>query len=134
MGPQDSDFDWITAREECSLFSEFTMLENNAKESTKIRNGLSGGRPEFVFSNRLINHSFSVIRPRRYETEEQTVVFHLENDHILVQSNNTEPQAGEPLKLTLTLNDDGECRYRVNGKGEFRRWHVLMRSLEHIFF
>ena len=36
--------------------------------------------------------------------------------------------------LTLTLNDDGERRYRIDGKGEFVRWQVLRRLLEPLLF
>ena len=36
--------------------------------------------------------------------------------------------------ITLTLNDDGDCRYRIDGKGEYLCWQVLCRMLEPLFF
>ena len=36
--------------------------------------------------------------------------------------------------LTLTLNDEGECRFIIDGEGEFLRWQVARRALCRLFF
>ena len=59
-----------------------------------------------------------------------SVSFALRNDHILV----TDEWSETKLTLTLTLSDDGECRFLVNGEGECLRWQVVRRALCPIFF
>ena len=36
--------------------------------------------------------------------------------------------------LSLTLNEEAECRYRINGKGEHLRWQVMKHALKKLLF
>ena len=38
--------------------------------------------------------------------------------------------------LTLILNDDGKCRFKIDGEGgkEFLVWQVMRRALDGLFF
>ena len=56
------------------------------------------------------------------------VKFSLRNNHI-----NVVPVNSNPFNLKITLNVDGDCRYKVNDKGEFQQWQVLRLALECIF-
>ena len=38
------------------------------------------------------------------------------------------------FEITLTLNDNGQCRYRMDGEGEHLRWQIVRRALEPLFF
>ena len=54
--------------------------------------------------------------------------FRLEVGRIMVYD------ADVPYAITLTLNDEGECRFLIDGKGCYLRWQVLMRFLEPLFY
>ena len=41
---------------------------------------------------------------------------------------------GIMFAVTPTLNNDGECRYRINGEGEYLRWQVAQKALEKFLF
>ena len=46
-----------------------------------------------------------------------------------------EVDAATRFTVSLTLNDDGECRYRIgDGPQEYLRWQVIRRVLQPIFF
>ena len=67
---------------------------------------------------------FVVFRPADV-SRRASVTFKLEKDCILVGSN---PSSLVSFKVTLTLNDDGECRYKIDHKGEYKCWQVLRRA------
>ena len=41
---------------------------------------------------------------------------------------------GSIFRVSLTLNDRGECRYQINQQGEYLRWHVTRKALHALFF
>ena len=128
---QDSDFNWVRARQECSLAFEFNLLRRGVEASTKERISLLPSECATGFSlQKQDPYTFGVTRgPVGALAGRSTVVtFILENDHITIDGGK------QPLKITLTLNDEGECRYRINGDGEFKRWQVIRRALEPLFF
>ena len=133
MSPGEQDFNWVKARHECSFSVEFSRLHLSAKENVEERN--KNLPPEsavdFSFHNDSENH-FEVHRTpalglvgKRYE-----VIFLRRNDHILIRNS----FLNKNHTLTLTLNNDGECRFKVDGEGEYKRWQVLRMALEPIFF
>ena len=60
------------------------------------------------------------------------VSFSLRDDHILVIDEWTE--STRQIVLTVTLNRDGECRFVIDGEGEYLRWQVARRALCPMFF
>ena len=128
--PKDPDFDWVTARHECSLVFEFECLKQDIQRSKETREQqipANGSTRRFVNSKDdmiLIEREDRGIMPR------SSVKFCLEKDCIHVRP----LPLGDPLSLTLTLNDAGKCRFRINGKGEYRRWQILRRALENLLF
>ena len=61
-----------------------------------------------------------------------SVTFSLRNDHILIVDGWSEPE--KRLVLTLTLSDEGECRFLIDGEGDRLRWQVVRRALCPILF
>ncbi len=57
---------------------------------------------------------------------------HAQRDIIVVTKNAS--NLADKFHLTLTFTDKGECRLKVDGKGEYLRWQVSRKSLEEIFF
>ena len=128
----DPEFDWVTARHQCSLRFEFEKLKRDLERSTKTRQELApANRPADVGYTEdgdlctLLRGPLPHAIGKTFE-----VTFAFKGDHILVKSN----FGKEPSKLTITLNDDGKCRFRINGNGEYQRWQVIRRFLEALFF
>lgn len=124
-----SDFDWVTVRAGCSALNMFELLKAEATknvEAIKAVTKLNGQEmPLKMFNN---GSMFGVIRPYR-RFEETGVRFALYQDEIRVESQGLKVS----FTATLTLNDDGECRFLVDGQ-TLDRWQVLRRALEPLFF
>lgn len=132
MSLSNSNFDWVTARHECSLRIEFAKLKRNLERNTKTRQELAPkDRPADV-AYKEDGDTCTVLRGPLPGAIGRTwdVTFILKDDHIAVTGN----MVAKPLTLNLTFNDDGECRFTINGEGEYKRWQVLRRCLEPIFF
>ena len=57
------------------------------------------------------------------------VTFRLRNDHISVTR-----ISNDPLILKIGLNDQGDCRYTINDKGQYQPWQILRLALKQILF
>ena len=130
--PENDDFNWVKARHECSLCSEFERLWCNVESSTKER---SAAIPKDSPTRISCHSANGILQVSRHPTgdavgKSHCVLFRLEEDHISV----TGATHQNPLRLTLTLNGEGECRFKINGKGEYRRWQVTRKALESLFF
>ena len=130
-----SNYDWVTARERCSLEQEFGLLckliEHNCE--TKKAHLTSHHIVTFGFVE-LGAHEFSVCREPKAGAVGKTykVTFSLRVDHIQIISQWDEENSD--IELTLVLNDDGECRFVIDGSGEYLRWQVARRALNSLFF
>ena len=120
------------ANRECALEDEYNHLRVQAKKAAAERNQEFTyvqnitGYPLFEVRN-WDSNTFAVTRARP-ERAEASFFFDRENNRIVVQDENP-----EPLYLTVTLNDEGRCRFKINGKGEFLRWQVFRKTLEKLF-
>jgi hypothetical protein len=118
-------FKWVTAREECSLKKVFEQLRLEVKDDVGTRNAQVNLPEKFTFSE--TGGKLSVYR--EHDKESPSVVFVLSKDCIQIETGNGD----QPLKVTLTLNDEGECKPMLNGQiCEF--WQVRQRALEKLFF
>ena len=133
MSPQDDDFNWVKAFAECSLNKEFQELKRVASYHVRERKKhLSPESPTRFHFHEFENDRgyFEIDRSAKGGRTKTEVLFSLRENHILVEKNADETE----YILTLTLNDEGECRYQIDGKGEFKRWQVLRRALQYLFF
>ena len=116
--PKDHDFDWVSATKECSVAYHFAKLEATAKYAGDTKIEQEGKQ-------------FLVCQDDGYSGSGKAVRFFLKDDHILAE----ETREGTQCKITLTLNEDGECRYQIDGKGkEYLRWQVLRKTLKDLLF
>lgn len=124
--PKPPNFDWITARQGCSPSSVFEALLAGVRDNvSKYREFHPASGVELASRG---SNAFSVIVPHHYGT--RSVRFHL--DHIGVIKIEG---PGVSLTAVVTLNDDAECRLKVNGQEqELEEWQVLRRALESVFF
>lgn len=122
------DFNWVEERGKCSIAMEFEELKRQARKDANFRDKQLG---EWAGID-LLNSSTDSFSVRRQEggKKEQFVMFSLEPGCILI----TDKAANRDLKLTVHLDDLGECRFQIDGLGEFKRWQVLCRALERLFF
>jgi hypothetical protein len=123
--PKSDDFDWVTARSQCSAATVFERLRVRTIADANLRNKLreSDG---VVAPIKLApeSHSFSVMRgPIR------VVRFVLQDEAIHV----SDEKLQTTMVATLTLNNEGECRLRV-GEEELQLWQFCKRALEGLFF
>ena len=127
VNPKDADFNWVKARRECSLFAEFVVLRNMVEKSVKERkcDFSQESRVEFEF-RRDGKYEFSAIRSA-YRPDAVTFSITEKEPYILVQDSK------KTFRLTVTLNDDGECRFKIDGEGEYLRWQVARKALEDLF-
>ena len=132
---QEHDFDWVTARHHCSVPNEFARLRSFVENNCATRRECLGvgASVQFSFENGD-RDIFSVTRtqPEGRYGEAHRVKFLLRHDHIAVVD--TWRDQTQQMTLTLTLNDDGECRFLIDGEGEYLRWQVARRALCPLFF
>ena len=132
--PATHDFDWVTARIECSLPNEFECLRVLVKTNCLKRRSFleDDGAANLVFSGENGEDEFSVTRQPAANTYGSThkVQFFLRQDHILIDDR----WGDQCMTLTLTLNDEGQCRFVIDGKGEHLRWQVARKALHGLFF
>jgi hypothetical protein len=121
------DWDWVTARYNCSARQFFERLNMGAQVNISKRMELYP--PETArtsFRHTAHGQSFSVFSDG-WNTP--AVRFNLDGQRIIIESN-----AGDlHLEGVVSLGDDGRCRLKI-GNEELDEWQVLKRSLEHLFF
>lgn len=122
-----SDFDWVTARGQCSALNVFELLKSDAQRNVAAMEAIAKARGTSSGLQFHTNDGSFVITRRQFT--EVGVKFILSVDQIEIES------VGVDVRFTagLTLNDDGECRLLVNNE-QLDRWQVLRRSLEPLFF
>ena len=131
--PAEHDFDWVTARDRCSLRIEFHHLKRLVSESrhTRRRCAPEPHPYEYEFCEDG-GDSFSIRRTEKSSGDQRVVEFARRNGCIDVGGSDTDTPWR--MKLTLTLNDAGACRFRIDGRGEYLRWQVARRALGNLFF
>jgi hypothetical protein len=120
------NFDWVSARAECSLKRMFAQLSLDVQSDVLIREEFSkknlDGRT-FVFQDAargfLVN--------RRFQHQDTYITFLLNGDSIEISGD------GVNFKATLTLNGEGACRFSVAGQ-ELESWQFRRMALEALFF
>lgn len=125
------NFDWVTAHSKCSVGQIFEALRAQVRADIETREALrpkSEGHGHYVFKFSSSNErSFSaILEGHRLRS---IVTFSLEQQRIMVRNQNDT----EIVSATTTLNDEGECRLRINGQ-ERELWQVRKMALEGLLF
>jgi len=122
------DFDWVKARAACSIAVVFKELQMGVKADVEIANALPGREGQFKVADGGDSDHFAVVRDQpRGNTD--SVEFVRSGGRITAAHSRTKAK----VEATLTLNDDGECRLKVNGK-EVGQWQFRRKALEDLFF
>jgi hypothetical protein len=122
-----SKFDWVTERSSCSLPNVFKKLRLQAEEDVKARNALRPNNSPYKFSVSDTGSDFTVLLEAK--DVRKSVIFSLAERAILVRTDKGNPM----FEVTLTFNDDGECKLKVNDQ-ELDFWQVRRMALEDLMF
>ena len=131
MSPKDHEFNWVKARSECVLPLEFERLKDSVKNSIQEIQ-----EPRNFDICEISTRELWVYRTPNRDDSKDGVLFVLRmdepkrEDHISVINYLRDTS----FEITLTLNDNGQCRYRMDGEGEHLRWQIVRRALEPFFF
>jgi|SRR5688500_5467551 hypothetical protein len=122
-----ADFDWVAARNNCSLSVVFKQLEIEAEKNVNQRNALGNKKLEKDRFQFIPKENYFVIM--RGGSSSRSVAFSLKLDHIYVEPSSS---GGQSIRATLTLNNLAECKLKVNNQ-ELERWQLLRMALEDLF-
>jgi hypothetical protein len=123
-----SEFDWVTARSECSLVTIFERLKLQLQDDVDKRMALRGEAPfNYAFKLVIDGKGAAVVLegPGLYDS----TLFRLTNKAIEIMDKDGKVK----FAATPTLNDDGECRLSINGQ-ELDLWQFRKKALETLFF
>jgi hypothetical protein len=125
MESQPQNFDWVTARAECSINVVFRTICLGIESDVATRNASIGTGTPFV---------------TKYEGDDLVVFRNVQRSPFLVfrqTENGIEALDGHTkavrLAAFITLCDDGQCRLMVGG-AERVFWQFRRRALEELFF
>jgi hypothetical protein len=133
MNQEVKNLDWVDAREKCSPANMFAQLHLEVERDVETRNGqLPEDSPyRFVITNRISN-SFCVTREiplQPHANSSVTITF--DGQRISAKNNETRSLI---FKATLSLGDDGMCRFKLEN-GELKEsWQLRRMALEDLLF
>ena len=125
-----SAFNWVGARFECSPAKVFEQMRLEVEHDIDARNAQLGTDAEYNFGMVVAGDKFVVVvKARTGSVSHRSVTFSRQEAGISVQDNNNKLK----VAATLTLNDRGECRLKVdNQEREF--WQFRRMALEGLLF
>jgi hypothetical protein len=122
-----SKFDWVTKRSSCSLPKIFKTLLLQVEEDVKTRNALRPNNSPYEFSVAEKGADFTVLL--KTKDAHRSITFTLAEHAILVRDDKGDLM----FEVTLTFNDEGECKLNVN-KEDLEVWQVRRMALEDLMF
>jgi len=123
-----SEFNWVPERAKCSIGLLFEQLKAQVEKDIDARQALSKG-PPYYYGFKFKTENDTIIALIEGNRLHESVTFRLSSNAIEVM--------GRDGKLlfsgTATLNNDGDCRLRVDGD-ELELWQFRKKALEDLFF
>ena len=125
-----SDFEWVHARAACSPSKVFEQLRLQIAQDVKLRNKLCESQGyKFGISEESAAFSVFLDSVNHRETPHRVIRFCLDDQRIIARYGDET----HIFTATLTLNEDGECRLRINDKN-YDLWQARQMALEKLFF
>ncbi len=122
MGTAPEQFDWVKARAACSALHVFNELRLGVEEDVRRMNITS---VSFAVRANTIGDYFVVFRT---DNAGLRVEFNCEMKHFTVA------RGDKNFVVTLTLNNEGRCKIRVDDGDEMELWQLRRMMLEDLFF
>lgn len=124
---EKAKFDWVAARDACSLPRVFKTLLAEVEGDVKERNSQRPENATYEFSLVEEGSTFAVVL--QAESFRRSVVFVYEDHAISVR----DASGNQMFEVTLNFSDDGKCRLKA--KEEYREsWQIRRMALEDILF
>jgi hypothetical protein len=127
MVEESANFDWVTARSQCSTAVLFEQLKQQVKDDVATRKALLPEMAHYGF--RFIstsNRSFSVLVEGNKIHD--TVYFECKPQEIGIFCNDELLYNAVP-----SLDSEGHCKLRINDQ-QYELWQVRQMALENLFF
>jgi hypothetical protein len=120
--------DWVKELALCSIPQVFKQLRLDVEEDVQAINGAKGLGSNNCFDvvDNSAGNVFTVFQRNR--GTEREVMFMRGDEEIKIAH-----RSGTSFTVTLTLNNEGRCKLRVN-EAELEQWQVRKMALEDIFF
>jgi hypothetical protein len=130
--PVPLEFDWVTARAECSLYRVFKELREGVTQDVEKRNTCKQpDNPNKWTVGAASDRAFSVFREEnKFHPKFASVDFLLSDKGITVVGSG---KNDSKFTAITSLNNEGRCIFKV-GKAELEQWQVRRMALEAIFF
>jgi hypothetical protein len=131
MHEKPDDFDWVKARTECSIYKTFKDLQRRVEADVAQRNETASEEEKkrgitFHCKAEGQGGDYFVVTATR---KKGIVRFFLRDEKIQVVSDDV----NATFEATITLNNEGDCRLKVNGQ-ELQTWQFLRMALEEMLF
>jgi len=124
----NEDFDWVGSRSGCSSDVAFERLKGEIEADVAARNAKRPSHHAYGFSSR---------------SDIDCIAVNLDGNAVLKKVIKFRKTAGgisvhdindsQIFEASLILNNDGECRFLIDGK-ECRSWQLRYKALEGLFF
>ncbi|MGH9505255.1 MAG: hypothetical protein ACRD20_20570 [Terriglobales bacterium] len=122
------DFDWVTARHECSLVKAFVQLKRDLEKDAAKANELFKGNRKYT----LTQDAYSLtVTEEHFSGEMRSVGFALNDEKTAVRVSNERDES--MFEFTVTLNKKRHCVFLVNGE-EMESWEVRQKALNSLLF
>ena len=126
--PDDEDFDWVTAKKNCTAISAFKALKDAVQSDVETRIGQDLRLAQrFEFKNDKLD-SFSVRKNGSH-----MVVFDREGETIKATRVHQAGEERELVTVSVGMNDKGQCILNW-GKQELSSWQFRRKALEETLF
>jgi hypothetical protein len=123
-----TQYNWVTERSKCSLREALLRLQRETEKDVEVRNALRPEGVKYQFSLAPNADAF-VVSLSGFGMPSSSVCVRLEKGYIAVYDD----ARNEMFQARITLNDDGECRFLIDGN-ERAFWQFRRRALDRLFF
>lgn len=133
LPPSNPDFDWVTTRNQCTVYQAFDQLQCDAKRNVQTRNDQLNQGPgslRFIVEENS-RDLFTVTRPDPHMEpfgRGVSVKFRIVEKTIRVEGFGI-----DGFNVTVGMNSDGHCIYKVEEE-DLLRWQILHRALDELMF
>jgi hypothetical protein len=122
-----SKFDWVAAREACTLAKVYRQLQAEIQEDVRARNAHLPEGATYEFHVVEKDDAFSVVLEAKDFT--RSVAFRYESHAITV----VDPSGNQMFEITLLFTEDGKCRLKAKEENR-ESWQVRRMALEDLMF
>jgi hypothetical protein len=124
-----AEMDWIGVRSRCTAARLFEHLKEQLQKDVEDRQALRPPDNTWYGFHLDIGRNRASVMLEGHGLESEAVVFYLKPNSILI----VDGAGKHKFEATPTVNDEGECRLKVNGE-ERELWQFRKKALEEVFF